>query len=142
HKVALVKQEDMPPPPVTDPNQPPGIPGGSPPGAFPPGYQPPRGEGSPPGGFGGFGQPQPQPKKDEVKGSRIKVTLSERNVDFNLDLVLAGEGWRDMRFALDLMVLGLKAEVDLAGLDDGRFALGEATRQLGEKGLSKYNVPP
>src|SRR5439155_9971451 len=50
--------------------------------------------------------------------------------------------WRDMRNAMDLMVLGLKGEVDLAALDDGRYALGEATRHLGEKGLSKHNVPP
>jgi hypothetical protein len=147
HKVELIKPEM----PKFDPNQ--GGPGGGD-GGFPgPGRFGPGGAGAGPGGDfpsgpgmqgpGGFRDPnQPPVKKEEVKASRIQITLADKTVDFTLDLVLAGQAMENMRAALDLMVAGIKAEVDLAAREDYRFALGDAAKDLGDKGLSKQQVPP
>src|SRR5262249_11978422 len=98
HKVELIKEELKIQP--TDPTQ--------------PGF----GEGGvvrP--GFGEGGQPKPEPK-EEVKTSRIKVTLGDKTVDFTLDLVLTGQALDAMRGTLELMVLGLKGDADIASGED------------------------
>ena len=151
HKVELIKPEI----PTYDPTQggdpsAPGIGPGFPGPGVPPGAS--RSRPGPPGDtqFPGRGAPgmdqggQPQPKKEEVKAtaSRIQIGLAAKNVDFTLDLVLGGQAMENMRAALDLMVAGLKAEVDLAAGEDYRFALGDAAKNLGDKGLSKQQVPP
>jgi hypothetical protein len=122
HNVDLIKDEPVKPPPV-DPGQP-GEPGRP--------IQP-----------GEPGQPKVQPKKEEVNSSRIKVFLNEKNVDFTLDLVLTGqEAYDSMRGALQLMMRSLKAEVDAASGENWRHQLADAGKTLGEKGVSKHNVPP
>jgi hypothetical protein len=137
HKVELIKPEL----PKFDPNQ--GgtdSPAGPGPGVIGPGFG--KGGIPGPGGVPGMDPTGQQPKKDEVKGSRIQITLAAKSVDFTLELVLGGQAMDNMRGALDLMVAGIKAEVDLAAGEDYRFVLGDAAKNLGDKGLSKQHVPP
>jgi Protein of unknown function (DUF1559) len=115
-------------------NVPPGVPP-RPPFGGPPGS---------PGNPGGLDTPPPAEIKidDNATHSRILVTIADNSVKFRLDLVLPGQAFEPAVTLLSMMVLGLKAETDLAGDDNFRWRLAEAGKLLGEKGLSARGVPP
>src|SRR5206468_4157811 len=118
HKIEVV-QEAAPPPP-----NPAGTPGGFPfrPGggeeAVPPGG--PGGFPRPPGASGGYpmypggpGGVKPA-EKEEIKHSKIEVTQNEREVLFRLDLKLNQPAYQAMATAMQVVMMGLRGEIDAA----------------------------
>jgi hypothetical protein len=95
------------------------------------------------GGQGGNPAPAPVAEFDEqAKSSRILVVMADKAVKFRLDLVLPGQALEQATSLLSMMVLGLKAETDIAGGENLRWRLAEAGKLLGEKGRSDRGVPP
>jgi hypothetical protein len=162
HKVELVKDEPNAPTGNQGGPFPGGFPGGVPPG-FPggmpggipkmpgPGGFPRPGGGGPgfpgPGGFpfpgaGNPGGEETFEKKEEVKSSRILVTHNDKDVQFRLDLVLDPAAYEAMKKALQVVMVGLRTEIDAAEGAVRRHDLAAAGRRLGEQGLSNRRILP
>src|SRR5207247_1518489 len=98
HAVELPKVEVKLPDSIPNPFNP----GGNP----PPGTQPP---------FPGRDPNDPkQPEKEEITKSRIAVTQTGKDVLFRLDLLLDVPAYEKMVLALQIVMCGLKTEVDVA----------------------------
>jgi hypothetical protein len=128
-------------------NQPPGPQGGGPlrPGGLRPGGGPLR-----PGGGPGGGQVPPGPMPPSTKAptkadpttSHIDVTLQEKMLEFELNLVLDQQALASVYVVTALAAGALRAEMDLAASSPARHTLARAGKELGVKGLSKAGVPP
>jgi hypothetical protein len=163
HKIEVVKGEEPPPAPATNPQGPPGFgPPGMGPGRFPPGMGPGRfppgmGPGRFPPGMGPPGVSPPgvnppgqvgpdgvkeEEKKDEPKGSRILVTKEGDDVLFRLELVLDEPAQQAMTGAMQLVLTGLRGEIDVADGAARRHDLALAGKLLGERGLTDRAILP
>ncbi len=168
HKVQVAKEDapvgngnegkDPNVPGMVNPNVPPGVrppPAGNPnPGAFPgqnpnPGAFP--GQNPNPGAFPG-GDPQfpggqnPAPKQaekpEEIKSSRIVVRQNNKRVSLRLDLVLDQPAYQRLEGLMQVVMIGLRGEIDAADGMARRHDLAAAGKLLGEKGLSDRDIAP
>jgi hypothetical protein len=154
HKIEVVK--DAPPPPNPSGNtgypMPPGggeatVPMGGL-GGFPKRTGVPPGYPMPPSIPGGYPMPPGTPgavqpaEKEEIKHSKIEVTRNEREVLFRLDLKLNQPAYRAMTAAMQVVMMGLRGEIDVAEGAARRHELAAAGKRLGEQGLSSRGVLP
>jgi hypothetical protein len=156
HKVELVKPESEAQDPTTNPFAPPGsspfpMPGRPGSGSRPPlgaGGDAGVGDGPPqPGGFPGEGPfpgfPMPgQKKTDEAKASRLVIGQKEGTVDFTLDLVLDQVAYARLYGAAELMMVGLRSEIELMATGARRHALALAGKLSGERGMPDRGTQP
>jgi hypothetical protein len=81
-------------------------------------------------------------EKEEIKHSKIEVTQSDREVQFRLDLKLNQPAYQALSGALQVVMMGLRAEIDSADGADRRHELAAAGKKLGEQGLSSRGILP
>jgi len=139
------------------PGGPPRIPGGPPrtpgrgqriPGAPPrfPGSRPP-GPGSRPPGPGGppqqppMGQITKEPRKRDPNGSQITVANADKSVVFTLDLVLNEKALPRLGAIAELLMIGVRGQLELASGASHRTDLALAEKRLGEQGIPDRGVP-
>lgn len=89
-------------------------------------------------------RPGDDPKKDPkdvAKSSRFRITQTDKDVLYALDLVLDDTSRESLIAALELITYGLRAEVDLADGYAPRYELASAGKKLGEMGVTGIKVP-
>jgi hypothetical protein len=101
-----------------------------------------------PPGQPGAAQPEDDDKDEDKDASRIKVTATDKTyLQFTLHFIMDNQSFEKMKSIAQLVMSGLRGELDLAGGDFNRHDLAAAVKRLPEKdqrfprGALKRDVP-